>query len=104
MDQDLRSEYHRIGRERDAAGRVHDREKFWFWVKLAGACWVWTIIGGIVMANAFHINATVGHFFFPELMDRANLWLQAGLLIGTAGPFGTLLWGWRAASKRGYLD
>jgi hypothetical protein len=56
------------------------------------------------MANAFHIQAAVGQFFFPDLMDEAKLWLQGGLLVGTAGPLGTLIWAWRSASKRGYFD
>ena len=104
MQNDLRDEYARIGHERDEAGRLHDRAKFWFWVRVAVVCWVWTIIGGAVMANAFHIRATVGQFFFPDLMDEAKLWLEGGLFIGTAGPFVTLIWAWRTASKRGYFD
>jgi hypothetical protein len=104
VQDDLREEYARIGHERDAAGRAHDRQRFWFWVKVAGVCWVWTIIGGAIMANAFHINATVGQFFFPDLMDRAKLWLNAGILVGTGGSFATLVWAWRAADRRGYFD
>jgi hypothetical protein len=104
MQDDLRAEYARIGQERDDASRSADREKFWFFVRVAGVCWAWVIVGGLVMAQAFRINAAVGPFYFPELMDRANLFLQAGLFVGTAGPLGTLIWGWRAASHRGYLD
>jgi hypothetical protein len=103
MQNDLRDEYAQIGFERDAAGRIHDRQRFWFWVKVAGACWVWTIIGGAVMARAFRINASVGPFFFPDLVDVANLWLKAGILIGTGGSVTTLVWAWRAADKRGYF-
>ena len=56
------------------------------------------------MANAFHIQASVGAFFFPDRMDVAKLWLQAGMLIGTGGAFATLIWAWRTANKRGYFD
>ena len=45
------------------------------------------------------------HFSSPIVaMDEAKLWLQGGLLIGTAGPFAALLWAWRAANRRGYFD
>ena len=104
MQSDLRDEYARIGQDRDAAGRVHDRERFWFWVRVAAICWAWTIVGAIVMANAFRINAVAGPFYFPDAMDLAKLWLQGGLLIGMGGTLATLIWGWRAASKRGYFD
>ena len=104
MQEDLRAEYAEIGRERDESGRVHDRQRFWFWVRVALGCWAWTIVGAAIMANAFHIQAVVGPFFFPDRMDVARLWLQGGLLIGTAGPFATLIWGWRTANKRGYFD
>lgn len=104
MQDDLRADYARIGQERDDAGRVADREKRWFFIRVAAICWAWVIVGGVVMAQAFHIDATVGHFYFPELMDRANLYLQTGVFVGTAGPLGTLIWGWRAATHRGYLD
>jgi hypothetical protein len=62
MQQDLRNEYSRIGKERDDAGRIHDRERFWFWVRIAVVCWVWVIIGAVVMAQGFHMNATIGPF------------------------------------------
>ena len=104
MQSDLRDEYARIGTERDSAGRLHDRERFWFWVRIAVACWIWVIIGGVIMAFAFHLNATVGAFYFPEVMDRAELYLKTGVFVGTSGAFTTLVWGWRTASKRGYLD
>jgi hypothetical protein len=104
MDRDLRSEYERIGAERDEAGRVADRERFWFFVRLAGICWLWVIAGGVIMAQGFHINATVGQFYFPGLMAKAEAWLKGGLFVGTAGPLGTLIVGWRRARARGYLD
>jgi hypothetical protein len=101
---DLREEYARIGAERDLEGRAFVRQRFWFWVKVACVCVVWNIIGGAVMANAFHINATVGQFFFPDLMETAQLWLKGGILIGTGGATATLVWAWRTADKRGYFD
>ena len=104
MQQDLRNEYARIGEERDASGRIHDRERRWFWVRIAVMCWAWVIIGAVVMAQGFHINATVGHFYFPGLMDRARLWIDTGVFVGTTGAFCTLVWAWRTASKRGYFD
>jgi hypothetical protein len=104
MQSDLRDEYARIGTERDAAGREHDRERFWFYVRVAAVSWVWVVIGGVIMAQGFHMNASVGPFYFPELMDRAHLMIDAGVFVGTTGAFVTLVWGWRAASKRGYLD
>lgn len=104
MQPDLRAEYDRIGKERDEAGRVADRERFWFFVRIAVICWVWVIVGMLIMAQGFRINATVGPFFYPDLMDRATLYLEAGVFIGTAGAAGTLIWGWRTANHRGYVD
>jgi hypothetical protein len=104
MDRQLRSEYEEIGRERDQAGRVADRERFWFFVRLAGVCWAWVVVGSLVMAQGFHINATVGQFYFPGLMAKAEAYLKGGVFVGTAGPLATLIIGWRKASARGYLD
>jgi hypothetical protein len=104
VDPQLRTEYAQIGRERDAAGRLADREKFWFFVRLAGICWLWVVVGGVVMAQAFHIRASVGQFYFPDLMDKANAYLKTGVFIGTAGPLGTLIAGWRVGARRGYFD
>ena len=104
MQEDLRAEYAEIGRERDETGRVHDRQRFWFWVRVAIVAWVWVIIGGVIMAQGLHMNAVVGKFYFPDVMDRAQLWFDTGAFVGTAGPFGTFMWAWRAASKRGYFD
>ena len=56
------------------------------------------------MAQGFHMNATVGQFYFPDVMDRAKLYLDSGVFVGTAGAFATLMWAWRTASKRGYFD
>ena len=104
MQDDLRSEYAQIGRERDAAGRLHDRERFWFWVRVALAGWIWVIVGGVIMALGFHMNAAVGPFYFPGVMDRAQLYVDTGVFVGTAGAFVTLIWAWRKANKRGYFD
>jgi hypothetical protein len=104
VQDDLRAEYQQIGIERDAAGRIADRERFWFFVRLAAVCWIWVVVGGFIMAQAFHINATVGQFYFPGLMEKAEAYLKAGVFIGTAGPLGTLVIGWRKAAERGYLD
>lgn len=104
MQVNLRDEYTRIGQERDAAGREFDRSKLWFFVRIGAVCWAWTIAGAVVMAQAFHIDASVGQFYFPERMETAQLWMKGGLLIGTGGPLGTLIWGWRTAGRRGYFD
>lgn len=104
MQPELREEYARIGAERDAAGRMADRERFWFFVRVAAICWIWVVIGAVVMAQAFHINATVGGIYFPKQMAKAHAYLQTGVFIGTAGPLATLIIGWRKASERGYLD
>jgi hypothetical protein len=104
MQSDLKVEYERIGQEREAAGRIADRERFWFFVRLAALCWVWVVIGLVIMAQAFRINATVGQFYFPGLMAKADAYLKIGVFVGTGGPLATLIVGWRKASHRGYLD
>ena len=104
MDPKLRDEYAQIGRERDESGRVHERERFWFWTRVVAVSWIWVIAGAVIMAQGFHLNAVVGQFYFPDVMDRAQLYVETGVLVGTAGAFATLVWGWRTATKRGYLD
>jgi len=56
------------------------------------------------MAVGFHMNATIGPYFFPDVMDRAELYVKTGVFVGTTGAFATLMWAWRAAAKRGYFD
>ena len=104
MQEDLRAEYAEIGRERDQAGRVHDRQRFWFWVRVAAVALCWVIVGAVIMAQGFHMNAVVGKFYFPDVMDRAQLWVDTGAFVGTAGPFATFMWAWRTGSRRGYFD
>jgi hypothetical protein len=104
VQDDLRSEYAQIGRERDAAGRIHDRQRFWFWVRVAVVCWLWVMTGGFIMALGFHMNAAIGQFYFPDLMDRAQLYVNTGVFVGTTGAFATLMLAWRTAAKRGYFD
>lgn len=104
MQDDLREEYARIGNERTLAGRDHDRARFWFWARIAAVCWIWVVIGGVIMAQGFHMNATVGPFYFPDVMDTAKLVVETGVFVGTAGAAATLIWGWRTADKRGYFD
>ena len=104
MQNDLRSEYAEIGRERDAAGRVHDRLRFRFWVLVCAVAWVWVMVGGVIMAQGFRLNTVVGPFYFRVVLDRAQLWLNTGIFVGTTGAFATFMWAWRTASKRGYFD
>ena len=104
MQPDLRADYQRIGEERDAAGAIADREKLWFFVRLGAFCWAWVAVGGVMMARGLHINATIGPFYFPGLMDRAEMWFNSGLFVGTAGPLMTLIFGLRRATHRGLLD
>ena len=104
MQEDLRREYEQIGQERDEASRLAAREKRRFFVKVAVICWVWTVIGLVLVGRSFNINATIGNLYFPGLMQKAGLYMSAGLFVGTAGPIATLIVGWRKATERGYLD
>ena len=104
MQDDLRSQYAQIGRERDAEGYVHDRQRFWFWVRVSAVACVWVMIGGVIMARGLNINAVVGPFYFPDVMERARLWMSTGIFVGTTGVFATYMWAWRTGSKRGYFD
>ena len=71
---------------------------------MAVICWMWVVVGGVVMAMGFHMNAAIGQFYFPDLMDRAQLYVNTGVFVGTTGAFATLMWAWRIAAKRGYFD
>lgn len=104
MQTDLKAEYSRIGKERDAGGKIADRARFWFHLRTLAWCWVWVVIGGVLMAKSLHINASVGPFYFPGLMAKAEAYWNGGLFIGTAGPIATLLFFWRRAINRGILD
>jgi hypothetical protein len=104
MDSNLRTEYEQIGREKQEAGKEADRTRVRFFAGVAGVCWVWVMIGMVLVGESFHINATVGQFYYPALMARAQAYFSGGIFIGTAGPIGTLLWAWRRAIARGYLD
>jgi len=80
------------------------RERRRLALQVVGWCWIWVVIGGLLMAESFHINATVGWIYFPKLMDRAQGFFLGGLFIGTAGPLISLLVGWRRAMGRGLLE
>lgn len=73
-------------------------------LQTAAWCWIWVIIGGALMGVSFHINATIGWIYFPNLMARAQGFFVGGLFIGTAGPLVSLLVAWRRAMIRGLLD
>jgi hypothetical protein len=100
----LKAEYERIGSERDAAGRVFDRERRLFMVMTVVYCWLWTIAGLAVMGVAFHIPATIGWIELPRQMMKAKAYFWGGVMIGTGGGFGTLVYRWRQAMERGMLD
>jgi hypothetical protein len=104
MQPDLQKEYERIGGEIAQAGKEADRRKVRFFARIAGICWIWVVIGMALVGESFHIDATVGQFYYPSLMAKAQAFFSAGMFVGTAGPIGTLLWGWRRAIARGYLD
>ena len=96
--------HERIAAEYEAGARDAKRERRRFAIWTIAICWTWVVVGGGLMGQGLHINATIGPFYFPRLMDRANALFSAGLFIGTAGPIATLLTAWRKASNRGILD
>ena len=67
-------------------------------------CWVWVVVGGVLIGESFHINATVGWIYFPKLMAKAQACFLGGVFVGAAGPLVTLLVAWRKAMNRGLLD
>jgi hypothetical protein len=101
---DVKAEYQRIGSERDAAGRVFDRERRVFMVMTLVYCWIWTIAGLALMAVSFHVHATIGWIELPRQMLKAKSYLWGGLMVGTGGSFGALVYRWRQAMERGMLD
>jgi hypothetical protein len=88
------------------AADAHDikRERRRLALQMLGWCWLWAIVGGLLMGESFHINAVVGWIYFPRLMARAQGYFLGGLFVGTAGPLSTLFVGWRRAMDRGLLD
>jgi hypothetical protein len=96
--------HQRIADEYAADARDVKRELRRFALSTLAWCWLWVVIGGVLMAKSFHVNATVGWVYFPNLMARAELLFNTGLFIGTAGPLGTLLVAWRKAMNRGLLE
>ena len=75
-----------------------------FAVRTLAWCWLWVIVGGLLMGESFHINSVVGWIYFPKLMAKAQAYFLGGLFVGTAGPLATLLIAWRKAMDRGLLD
>jgi hypothetical protein len=96
--------HQRIADEYAADARDITRERRRFMVRTLAWCWLWVIIGGLLMGKSFHIDATVGWIYYPQLMAKAEGYFQGGLFIGTAGPLASLLIGWRRAVSRGLLD
>ena len=96
--------HQRIADEYTADAIDAKRERCRFAFQILGWCWLWVLVGGLLMAQAFHIDATVGWIYFPKLMAKAEAYFQAGLFIGTAGPLASLLIGWRRAVVQRLLD
>lgn len=96
--------HQRIADEYAADARDVKRERWRFLWQTAVWCWVWVIVGGLLMGESFHINAIVGWIYFPKLMAKAQAYFLGGLFVGTAGPLATLLVAWRKAMERGLLD
>jgi hypothetical protein len=101
---DVKAEYERIGSERDAAGRVFDRERRVFMMMTLVYCWIWTIAGLALMAISFHVHATIGWIELPRQMLIAKSYFYGGILVGTGGAFATLVYRWRRAMDRGMMD
>src|SRR4051812_44305606 len=104
MQTDLKTEYDRIGRERTAAGREHDRDGRRFHVWTLIWMWVWTIAGCILVAQSMHIQGQIGWIELPREMMRAKIYFWGGLFVGASGSFGTLTYRWKLAMDRGYFD
>src|SRR5205823_3645002 len=96
--------HQRIADEYEADARDAKRERWRFMLRTLAWCWLWVMIGGVLMAESFHLNATVGWIYFPHLMARAQGFFIGGLFIGTAGPVVSLLVAWRRAMSRGLLE
>lgn len=96
--------HQRIADEYAADARDTKGERRRFYITTLGWCWVWVVIGGVLMAQSFHMNAVIGWVYFPKMMARAQAYFASGLFIGTAGPLATLLVAWRRALNRGLLD
>jgi hypothetical protein len=99
---DIKSEYERIGRERDEGIRQSDREKLWLALRTLGWCWLWVLAGLIGMS--FNVNATIGPLYFPGKMLVARSYFWGGVLVGAGGAFTTLVIAWRKAMERGMLE
>jgi hypothetical protein len=100
----VKAEYERIGHERDAAGRVFDRERRVFMTMTVVYCWLWTIVGLALIGASFHVRATIGFIELPRQMLLAQSYFWGGVTLGTGGGFGTLVYRWRKAMDRGMLD
>src|SRR3954468_21500963 len=101
---DLKAEYQRIGKERVAADRVFERERRAFMIVTLVYCWGWTVAGLALIGVSFHIPATIGWIELPRQMLLAKSYFWGGVMVGTGGAFGTLVYRWRQAMERGMLD
>lgn len=96
--------HQRIADEYAADARDVKIERRRFMIQTLALCWLWVILGGLLMGESFHINAVIGWIYFPKLMAKAQAFFLGGLFVGTAGPVATLLVTWRRAMDRGLLD
>jgi hypothetical protein len=94
----------RIAAAYEADARDIKRERLAMAIRTVGWCWAWVLAGAGLMGEALHINASVGPFYYPGLMARAQLFFAGGFFIGTAGPLATLLMAWRKAVSRGLIE
>jgi hypothetical protein len=100
----VKAEYERIGSERVAADKVFERDRRIFMVATVLYCWMWTIAGLALIAVSFHVPATIGWIELPRQMLIAKSYFWGGVLVGTGGGFGTLVFRWRKAMDRGMFD
>lgn len=100
----LKAEYERIGRERDEAGKLADRDKRRFMVRTLVWCWVWSLAGIALILKSWNVRGQIGFIELPGQMLLAKTYFWSGLVVGTGGSFGALVYGWRKAMDRGLLD
>ena len=94
----------RIAAEYEADALDIKRERRRLALQTLGSCWLCVIVGAGLMGESFHINATVGWIYYPRLMAKAQAFFSAGLFVGVAGPFASLVIGAQRAMSRGLLS
>ena len=73
--------------------RADTRVRRWFWVRVAGYCWLWALVGLVLGAFAFRVTD----------VELGKILLLSGQVVTIAGVLGTIGYAVVESERRGWL-